>query len=58
MGQAFLGYLKRFPLHILKIDKSLISNTQHEPILKDFGQAMISLGHSLTLRVIAEGVEE
>ena len=57
MGQASLGYLKRFPLHILKIDKSLISNTQHEPILKDFGQAMISLGHSLNLKVIAEGVE-
>lgn len=57
MGQASLGYLKRFPLNILKIDKSLISNTQQEPFLKDFGQAMIGLGHSLNLKVIAEGVE-
>ncbi len=57
MGQASLGYLKRFPLDILKIDKSLISNTSHDPALKDFGQAMISLGHSLNLKVIAEGVE-
>lgn len=57
MGQASLGYLKRFPLHILKIDKSLISNTLQDPLLKDFGQAMISLGHSLNLKVIAEGVE-
>ncbi len=57
MGQASLGYLKRFPLNILKVDKSLISNTLQDPLLKDFGQAMISLGHSLNLKVIAEGVE-
>ena len=57
MGQASLGYLKRFPLNILKVDKSLISNTLQDPLLKDFGQAMISLGHSLNLKVIAEGIE-
>src|SRR5699024_7338284 len=57
MGQASLGYLKRFPLSILKVDKSLISNTLQDPLLKDFGQAMISLGHSLNLKVIAEGIE-
>jgi EAL domain-containing protein (putative c-di-GMP-specific phosphodiesterase class I) len=57
MGHASLGYLKRFPLDILKIDKSLISNAQQEPSLKDFGLAVISLGHSLKLKVIAEGIE-
>jgi diguanylate cyclase (GGDEF)-like protein/PAS domain S-box-containing protein len=57
MGHASLGYLKRFPLDILKIDKSLISNTQQESSLKNFGLAVISLGHSLKLKVIAEGIE-
>lgn len=56
MGQAPLGYLKRFPLNILKVDKSLISSPQ-DAQLRDFGQAVISLGHSLNLKVIAEGVE-
>lgn len=57
MGQASLGYLKRFPLNILKVDKSLIGQTLQDPLLKDFGQAVISLGHSLGLKVIAEGIE-
>lgn len=57
MGHASLGYLKRFPLDILKVDKSLISHLQQEPRLKDFGQAVINLGHSLNLKVIAEGIE-
>ena len=57
MGQASLGYLKRFPLNILKVDKSLISNSTQDRGLKDFGQAVISLGHSLNLKVIAEGIE-
>lgn len=58
MGHASLGYLKRFPLDILKVDKSLISHLQQEPRLKDFGQAVINLGHSLNLKVIAEGIED
>lgn len=57
IGHASLGYLKRFPLDILKVDKSLINNTQHEPSLKDFSLAVINLGHSLKLKVIAEGIE-
>lgn len=57
MGHASLGYLKRFPLDILKVDKSLISQSQQEPRLKGFGQAVICLGHSLNLKVIAEGIE-
>lgn len=58
MGHAALGYLKRFPLDILKIDKSLISNTQQEYGMTNFAQAVISLGHSLNLKVIAEGIED
>ncbi|QEY60134.1 EAL domain-containing protein [Pseudomonas sp. C27(2019)] len=57
MGHASLGYLKRFPLDILKVDKSLINNTPQDPALKDFGLAVMSLGHSLKLKVIAEGIE-
>lgn len=57
MGYASLGYLKRFPLDILKVDKSLISHSQQEQGLKGFGQAVINLGHSLNLKVIAAGIE-
>lgn len=56
-GQSSLNYLRRLPINKLKIDKSFI----HE-LLSDKGGAMIvraiiSLGHSLDMKVIAEGVE-
>ncbi|WP_205342034.1 EAL domain-containing protein [Denitrificimonas caeni] len=57
MGHAPLGYLKRFPLDIIKVDKSLISHSLKDSLNKDIGQAIISLGHSLNLKVIAEGIE-
>lgn len=57
MDHASLGYLKRFPLDIIKIDKSLINHSPNDTLSKDIGHAIISLGHSLNLKVIAEGVE-
>jgi len=56
-GYASFQYLKRLPLDVLKIDKSFIreigSARQSDAIIS----AIVSVGHSLGLSVIAEGVE-
>ena len=57
-GFSSLGYLKRFPLDILKVDKSFISGTPGDAEARVISQAIIGLGRSLDLLVVAEGVEE
>lgn len=58
LGYTSLSYLKRFPIHILKIDNQLINQKDNDDVHRNFGQAIISLGHSLGLDVVAEGVEQ
>lgn len=55
---ASLGYLKHFPLHILKVDKQLINPAPDHKYQRDVGQAIITLGLGLGLDVVAEGVEQ
>ena len=56
-GYSSLGYLNRFPLKTLKIDRSFILNNEISGSNDAIRTAIISLGHALHMEVIAEGVE-
>jgi EAL domain-containing protein (putative c-di-GMP-specific phosphodiesterase class I) len=56
-GYSSLAFLKRFPVDVLKIDKSFVDGLGAEPDDTAVAQAVISLARSLRLEVVAEGVE-
>ena len=56
-GCSSLSYLRKFPNNTLKIDQSFVNQITSNPDDALFVSAMISMGKSLKLRVIAEGVE-
>lgn len=56
-GYSALGYLKRFPVQMLKIDRSLIDELATSGCDAAIAIAVIELGHSLGMRVLAEGIE-
>ncbi|HWP85658.1 MAG TPA: bifunctional diguanylate cyclase/phosphodiesterase [Terriglobia bacterium] len=56
-GYASLSYLVNFPIHALKIDRSFIAKMIEEEKSAAIAKAIVSLGKTLGLSVIAEGVE-
>lgn len=56
-GYSSLSYLQRFPLDLLKIDRSFLQTQQTSHPQGTLTQAIIALGHGLGLKVVAEGVE-
>jgi diguanylate cyclase (GGDEF)-like protein/PAS domain S-box-containing protein len=56
-GHSSLSYLKRFDIDTLKIDRSFVSELPHDADDGAIATAIIAMGHSLHMKVVAEGVE-
>lgn len=56
-GYSSLAYLKRFPLDVLKIDKSFIDEIPYNKDDMEIAATIVAMGHNLGLKVMAEGVE-
>jgi len=56
-GYSSLSYLKRFPINTIKIDKSFIRDIHNDSENGEIVKAILAMGNSLKLAVIAEGVE-
>ncbi|MCW1429758.1 putative bifunctional diguanylate cyclase/phosphodiesterase [Novosphingobium sp. JCM 18896] len=56
-GYASLSHLKQFPVDIVKIDRSFLSDFQRDPQNQAIINTVINLGHSLDIEIVAEGIE-
>ena len=56
-GYSSLSYVARFPIDVLKIDRSIVREVDSDPAAERVARAVIGLAHSLEMRVVAEGVD-
>jgi EAL domain-containing protein (putative c-di-GMP-specific phosphodiesterase class I) len=57
-GYSSLSYLKRFPIDILKVDKSFVDDVGESAESGVLAEAIVQLGNTLHLQTIAEGIEQ
>lgn len=56
-GYASLSHLKQFPVDVIKIDRSFVAELDRSPDASAIVQAVVNLGDSLGIAVVAEGIE-
>ena len=57
IGYSALSYFRRFAVDCLKVDKSFVQDSVSDPQTGELVKAIVAMGHSLNLDVVAEGVE-
>ena len=58
VGYSSLAYLQRLPAYAVKIDRSFVSRMTRDRSSESIVKLIIELGHSLGMKVIAEGIED
>ncbi len=56
-GYSSLSYLRRFPIDVLKIDKSFVDGMGRREKEEDLARVIVELGRTLKLEIVAEGIE-
>ena len=56
-GYSSLSYLRKFPIDVLKVDRSFVQDIPHNSDNSAIAEAIIAMGDSLRMKVVAEGVE-
>ena len=56
-GYSSLSYLKKFPVNTLKIDQSFVRDLVHDSGDRAIAQSVVALGNNLSIKTVAEGVE-
>ncbi|MCC2973818.1 EAL domain-containing protein [Massilia sp. IC2-476] len=56
-GYSGLAYLRRFPIDVLKLDRSFVTQQDENVSTFDFVKAFVDMAHALNMEVVAEGVE-
>lgn len=56
-GYSSLAYLRRLPIDVLKIDRSFVSDVEHNEDGAQIVKTILSLAHALGIKIVAEGIE-